>query len=92
MSRGAPVHGSGPKKFILEVIYRRDRESECRVGYRGRGGRLRAVNKDDCTTCVKCGPDRIVFVVTYVFYTKWQMCSLKRSRRKLTGFTSFPVR
>lgn len=56
--------------YILGVIYRRDRESERRVGYRGRGGRLRAVNKDDRTTCIKCGPDRIVFVVAYVLYTQ----------------------
>lgn len=54
---------------VLEVNYCRDRESEGRVHYRGRGRRLRAMNKDDCTTRVKCGPDGIVFVVAYVLYT-----------------------
>lgn len=92
VSWGTCTCGSGPKNIILEVRYRRNRESERRVGYRGRGRRLRAVNKDNCTTCVKCGPDRIVFIVAYVLYTQWRMCSLKRSRRKRTSFTSFSVR
>jgi hypothetical protein len=93
VSWGTCPRGQDPKinKF-WRVIYRRDREPERRVRYRRRGRRLRAVNKDDCTTCVKCGPDGIVFVVAYVLYTPWQMGSLKRSRRKRTSFTSFPVR
>ncbi len=55
------------------VDYRRDRESERRVRDRGRGRRLRAMDEDDRTTCVECGPYGIVIIIAYVLYTQWQM-------------------
>src|SRR6267378_3191133 len=62
------------EKGSEEVGHSCDRESERRVRNRGRGRRLGAMDEDDCTSCVECGPYGIVFVITNVLCTQSQMC------------------
>lgn len=66
VSWGTCPRGGQDQLIFLEFDYRCDRESERRVRNRGRGRRLRAMDENDRTTCVECGPYGVVLVITNV--------------------------
>lgn len=80
--------------YTLGIDYRRDGESERRVRNRSRGRRLRAMDEDDCTTSVECGPYGIESIIADVFYSTVadEMGPLNGADEKRTSFTSVPVR